>query len=143
MINDVPTSVWGRELENLFLRVGACFVRVGPRRRMRDYVRGLLGPVGRKNGWQLAEYAGHATPDGLQHLLARSCWDADRLRDELQFYAAEQLVLTPSDDGASAPLVCIGVLPSNEVSQSRNRGQVGCRVHPAHCGRPVPTVVAA
>ncbi len=91
MINDVPTSVWGRELENLFLRFGACFVRVEPRRRMRDYVRGLLGPVGRKNGWQLAEYAGHATPDGLQHLLARGCWDADRLRDELQSYAAEQL----------------------------------------------------
>jgi hypothetical protein len=33
---------------------------------MRDYVRGLLGPVGRKNGWQLAEYAGHSTPHGLQ-----------------------------------------------------------------------------
>ncbi|MFG2363912.1 hypothetical protein ACGFY3_20025 [Streptomyces mirabilis] len=28
---------------------------------MRDYVRALLGPVGRKNGWQLAEYAGHHT----------------------------------------------------------------------------------
>ncbi|MFG2946022.1 transposase [Streptomyces adustus] len=62
-----------------------------PRRRMRDYVRGLLGPVGRKNGRQLAEYAGHATPDGLQHLLSRSRWDADRLRDDLQFHAAEQL----------------------------------------------------
>ncbi len=54
-------------------------------------MRGLLGPVGRKNGWQLAEFAGHATPDGLQHLLSRSRWDADRLRDDLQFYAAEQL----------------------------------------------------
>ena len=91
MINDVPTSGWGHELENLFLRAGACFARIEPRRRMRDYVRGLLGPVGRKNGWQLAEYAGHATPDGLQHLLSRSRWDADRLRDDLQFYAAEQL----------------------------------------------------
>ncbi|WSN64198.1 hypothetical protein OG467_07715 [Streptomyces sp. NBC_01361] len=37
-------------------------------------MRGLLGPVGRKDGWQLVEYAGHATPDGLQHLLARSRW---------------------------------------------------------------------
>ena len=58
---------------------------------MRDYVRGLLGPVGRKNGWQLAEYAGHATPDGIHHLLSHSRWDADRLRDDLQSYAAEQL----------------------------------------------------
>ncbi len=32
---------------------------------MRDYVRGLLGPVGRKNSWQLAEHAGNATPYGL------------------------------------------------------------------------------
>ena len=50
-----------------------------------------LGPVGRKNSWQLAEYAGHATPHGLQHLLSHSRWDADGLRDDLQAYAAEQL----------------------------------------------------
>lgn len=91
MINDVPTSVWEQELEELFLRIGARFTRVEPRRRMRDYVRGLLGPVGRKNGWQLAEYAGHATPDGLQHLLAGSRWDADDIRDDLQTYIAEHL----------------------------------------------------
>lgn len=35
---------------------------------MWDYVRGLLGPVGRENSWQLAEYADHATLYGL-HLL--------------------------------------------------------------------------
>ncbi|MEV7889584.1 hypothetical protein ACWD3I_44835 [Streptomyces sp. NPDC002817] len=29
--------------------------RVKARRRTRDYVRGLLGAVGRKNSWQLAE----------------------------------------------------------------------------------------
>lgn len=58
---------------------------------MRDYVRGLLGPVGRKNGWQLAEYAGHATPDGLQHLLSRSRWEADEVRDDLHAYVAEHL----------------------------------------------------
>ncbi|OEJ55046.1 transposase [Streptomyces agglomeratus] len=58
---------------------------------MRDYVRGLLGPVGRKNGWQLAEYVGHATPDGLQHLLSRSRWEADEVRDDLHAYVAEHL----------------------------------------------------
>ncbi|MFE2608563.1 hypothetical protein ACFVQ6_37995 [Streptomyces mirabilis] len=51
---------------------------------MRDYVRGLLGPVGRKNRGQLAEYAGHATPYGLQHLLSHSRWDAEGLCDHLQ-----------------------------------------------------------
>ncbi|MFI6730231.1 transposase [Streptomyces atratus] len=58
---------------------------------MRDYVGGLLGTVGRKNGWQLAEYVGHGTPDGLQHLLSHSRWGADYLRDDLQTYAADQL----------------------------------------------------
>lgn len=53
--------------------------------------RGLLGPVGRKNSWQLAEYAGHATPHGLQHLLCHSRWDTGGLRDDLQAYVAEQL----------------------------------------------------
>jgi SRSO17 transposase len=91
VINDMPTSVWEQELEELFLRTGARFTRVEARRRMRDYVRGLLGPAGHKNGWQLAECAGHATPDGLQHLLSGSRWDADRIRDDLQAYIAEQL----------------------------------------------------
>jgi SRSO17 transposase len=58
---------------------------------MRDDVRGLLGPVGRRNSWQLAEYAGNATPHGLQHLLSHSRWDADGLRDDLQAYIAGQL----------------------------------------------------
>lgn len=91
MIHDVPTNAWDLELEELFLQTGARFRRVEARRRMRDYVRGPLGPVGRKNSWQLAEYAGHATPHGLQHVLSHSRWDADGLRDDLQAYVAEQL----------------------------------------------------
>ncbi len=58
---------------------------------MRDYIRGLLGPVGRKNGWQLAEYAGRRTPDRLQRLLNGARWDADEIRDDLQHYVAERL----------------------------------------------------
>lgn len=80
MIEDLGTSLWAAELEDLFLRVGGRFARVEPRRRMRDHVRGLLGPVGRKNGWQLAEFAGHNTPDGLQRLLAGAWWDPEEIR---------------------------------------------------------------
>ncbi|MEU6184243.1 transposase, partial [Streptomyces coeruleorubidus] len=79
------------ELEEVLLRVGHRFGRVDLRRRMRDYVRGLLGPVGRKNGWQLAEYVGHDVPAGLQHLLNRARWDPDEVRDDLQEYVAERL----------------------------------------------------
>ncbi|MFE6064646.1 IS701 family transposase [Streptomyces sp. NPDC056431] len=91
MTEDLGTGLWVAELEELFLRVGGRFSRVEPRRRMRDYVRGLLGPVGRKNGWQLAESAGHATPDGLQRLLAGTRWDPEEIRDDLQAYVAERL----------------------------------------------------
>lgn len=91
MTTDVEPGVWAAELESLLLRVGERFTRVEPRRRMRDYVRGLLGPVGRKNGWQLAEYVGHETPDGLQRLLASCRWEPDEVRDDLQDYVAQTL----------------------------------------------------
>ncbi|GAA0567431.1 hypothetical protein [Actinomadura livida] len=35
----------------------------------------------RKNGWSLAEFAGDATPDGMQRLLNHARWDADQVRE--------------------------------------------------------------
>jgi SRSO17 transposase len=91
VLNDLPAEAWDQELDELLLRIGARFGRVEPRRRMRDYVHGLLGPVGRKNSWQLAEYAGHSAPHRLQHLLAGARWEADQVRDDVQAYVAERL----------------------------------------------------
>ncbi|MDX2939556.1 IS701 family transposase [Streptomyces ipomoeae] len=84
-------DVWAGELDEVLLRVGHRFGRADPRRRMRDYVRALLGPVGRKNSWQLAEYAGHNAPHGFQNLLNRAQRDADAVRDDMRAYAAERL----------------------------------------------------
>ena len=67
------------------------FGRREPRRRALAYLKGLLGSVERKNGWQLAEYAGDATPDGVQRLLATYRWDADGVRDDLREYVVEHL----------------------------------------------------
>jgi SRSO17 transposase len=91
MFCDDTAESWDHDLDDLFTTIGHCFYRVEPRRRMRDYVRGLLAPVARKNSWKLAEQAGHATPDGLQHLLSRACWNPDDVRDDLQNYVAERL----------------------------------------------------
>ena len=55
------------------------------------YLRGLLSAVERKNGWQLAEQAGDATPDGVQRLLYNYRWDADQVRDDLMDYVVEHL----------------------------------------------------
>jgi SRSO17 transposase len=56
-----------------------------------SYLRGLLGPVGRKNGWQLAEHARERTPDGMQRLLATADWNQDLVRDDLRAYVLEHL----------------------------------------------------
>src|SRR5919199_6166715 len=84
-------ATWAEGLEALHARVAWRFARAEPRRRALAYLRGLLSPVERKNGWQLAEQAGEATPDGMQHLLARADWDADQVRDDLRAYVVEHL----------------------------------------------------
>jgi len=82
---------WARGLDELVERIAPRFHRIEPRRRVRAYLQGLLAPVERKNGWQLAEAAGDATPDGVQDFLSRARWDADAVRDDLQAYAGEHL----------------------------------------------------
>ena len=77
-------AAWAEELERLMARIGPRFARVEPRRRALACLRGLLAPVARKNGWQLAEAAGDVTPDGMQDLLARMRWGADAVRDDLR-----------------------------------------------------------
>src|SRR3954467_9104494 len=82
---------WARGLDELAARLAPRFGRVEPRRRALAYLRGLLAPLGRKNGWQLAEAAGDATPDGMQDFLGRMRWDADAVRDDLRAYVVEHL----------------------------------------------------
>src|SRR5436309_2267425 len=82
---------WAEELASVGERLGRRFGRSEPRRRAVGYIRGLLSDTQRKNGWQLAEHLGEATPDGVQHLLARAAWDADAVRDDLTRYVAEHL----------------------------------------------------
>jgi SRSO17 transposase len=82
---------WAEGLDRLHARIAPRFRRAEPRRRALAYLRCLLGPVERKNGWQLAEAAGEATPDGMQRLLAAADWDADAVRDDLRAYVVEHL----------------------------------------------------
>ena len=82
---------WSRELDALAARIAPRFSRAEPRRRALAYLRGLLAPLERKNGWQLAEAAGEATPDGVQDFLSRMRWDADAVRNDLRAYVVEHL----------------------------------------------------
>jgi SRSO17 transposase len=82
---------WARGLDGLVEQLAPRFCRIEPRRRVRAYLQGLLAPMERKNGWQLAEHAGDRTPDAVQDFLARMRWDADQVRDDLRAYVIAQL----------------------------------------------------
>lgn len=83
---------WEQHFEELTDGIGPCFGRQDLRRQAVGYLQGLLGRVDRKNSWQLSEYLGRAGPYGLQRLLGRAAWDADRARDVLLAYARNHLL---------------------------------------------------
>src|SRR5712692_11395662 len=84
-------SAWAAGLEAMHQRIADRFARAEPRRQALAYLQGLLSPIERKNGWQLAEQAGDGTPDRTQRLLATADWDADAVRDDLRAYVVEHL----------------------------------------------------
>ena len=84
-------EAWTNGLIALVERIGPRFARSEARSRAELYLKGLLSPVERKNGWQLAEAAGDPNPYGFQHLLGRADWDADAVRDDLYAYVLEHL----------------------------------------------------
>lgn len=87
---------WAAGLAAMHARLAGRFGRAEPRRQALAYLQGLLSPIERKNGWQLAEQAGDRTPDRTQRLLATADWDADAVRDDLRAYVVEHV----GDDAA-------------------------------------------
>lgn len=82
---------WKTELAALHARIAPCFRRREVHERVGRYLAALLGPVERRNGWQVAEQSGERTPDGVQRLLRTACWDAEAVRDDLRAYVIEHL----------------------------------------------------
>ncbi|MEU9474615.1 IS701 family transposase [Streptomyces sp. NPDC048191] len=72
-------------------RIAGRFARYEPRLRAGRLVLGLLSDLPRKNCWSIAEWAGEASPHGMQHLLCRAVWDADAVRDDVREYVVEHL----------------------------------------------------
>jgi SRSO17 transposase len=97
-------AAWSESFNELFARVAGDFSNAKVRRHGRAYLLGLLSQAERKTSWQLAEFAGDASPDGLQRLLNSSPWDEDACRDALCRYAVRELgdpaaVLAPDETG--------------------------------------------
>jgi hypothetical protein len=82
---------WVQTLFRLHERLAPRFARPEPYRRVLAYLQGMLSDTARKNGWQLAEHAGEARPDGMQRLLWQAVWDTEGVRDDLRSSALERL----------------------------------------------------
>jgi SRSO17 transposase len=86
---------WHNSLLLLHARLASHFARPEPFARALRFVQGILSTLERKNGWQLAEQAGEATPYGMQRLLSQAVWDVDGVRDELRAFVLQQLGSSP------------------------------------------------
>src|SRR3954465_2355708 len=120
---------WARGLDEGVARRAPRLGRVEPRRRASAYLRGLLAPLGRKNGWQLAEAAGDRTPDGMQDFLSRMRRDADAVRDDLRAYVVEHL----GDPEAVLVLDETGFVKKGEKSAGGQRQDSGTAGRGGNC----------
>ena len=112
---------WAEGIDQVHRCIAGRFRRPEPRRRVLDYLGGLLSAVERKNGWQLAEQAGDATPDGVRRLLYNYRWDPDLVRDDLKNYLMEHL----ADTGAVLVVDETGFLKKGEKSVGVQRQYSG------------------
>jgi SRSO17 transposase len=84
-------DTWDSELDNLFDRIRPLFYRTESKKHAEQYLRGLLSPLARKNGWTIAEHVGESKPAPLQNFLNLSPWDAAALLERNRGYAMEHL----------------------------------------------------
>lgn len=120
--SEADLHTWAAELDAVAEKLAVRFERAEPRQRALRYLTGLLSTAERKNGWQLAELAGEATPDGMQRLLSTAHWDADAVRDDLVAYVREHLA-----DPAAAVLVL-------DETGFVKKGTKSVGVAPQYCG---------
>jgi len=80
-----------QEFNNLMQRLAPVFSRERAFINAQKYIKGLLGPVERKNGWQMAEYLGDKTPYAIQQFIYRGRFSADQMRDVGRSYVVDNI----------------------------------------------------
>jgi len=138
-VSGAEAQTWGAALDALQQQIGPRFARAEMRRRAGAYLRGLLSPSDRKNGWPLAEAAGDRTPDGRQDCLNRAPWDAEAVRDDLRTYVVEAL----GDPGAVVVVDETGFLKKGPRSAGVARQDSGTAGRGENCPVGVLLVYAA
>lgn len=89
--HSIDLARWREAFAAAMGRIACRFARYEPRLRAGRLLLGLLSDLPRKNCWTIAEWAGEASPHGMQNLLCRAVWDADAVRDDVREYAVEHL----------------------------------------------------
>src|SRR3954466_12340699 len=120
---------WRAGLGELGAGLGRFFVRAEPREQAGHYVEGLLGPVRRKNGWQLAEHLGDARPWRTQRVLSHVLWNEEAARDLCRDHAVERL----GADDAVLAVDETGFLKKGEHSAGVARQYTGTAGRVEHC----------
>jgi SRSO17 transposase len=82
-------EVWKTEFEQVCARFEGRWFRTESREHFRQYLRGLLAPLARKNSWTISEFTGERRPTAIQRFINLTPWDADGLRDAVRAYAME------------------------------------------------------
>ncbi len=95
---ELPGRKIEEEKNELMVRIGKVFANESRFRRAKKYIEGLLSPIARKNGWQMAEALGGKMPYSLQQFLYRGRFGVDGLRDELRDYTPSPINLRKSID---------------------------------------------
>ncbi|HEY6793465.1 MAG TPA: IS701 family transposase [Kineosporiaceae bacterium] len=90
-VTPADLDAWESDLQDLLARIHPLFYRTESRRHAEQYLRGLLSPLERKNGWTIAEFVGEKEPKALQRFLNLTPWDADALLAANREYAMEHL----------------------------------------------------
>jgi SRSO17 transposase len=115
-------QVWTWELGRWVDRVAGVFARPEPRVLLEQMTVGLLSPLPKKNGWTLAEAAGHAHPGRVQTFLCRGAWEAAAL----EAHVRDLVVETLGDDQDGVLIV--------DDTQIVKKGTKSVGVAPQHCG---------
>ena len=113
-------AAWSESFNEMFMHVAGMFGNASARRHGRWYLLGLLSHAERKNSWQLAEFAGDASPDGMQRLLNFSPWDEDAAAGHGRRIGRHSARGLGAVSAAMAPC-CMSVLPHRRVAGRKGR----------------------
>lgn len=124
IIDDVAQQVqaWTVELSGWVDKVAGVFSRPEPRLLLEAMTIGLLSPLPKKNGWSLAEHAGHTHPGRMQTFLCRGAWDPAALEAQVR-----ERVLADLEDPEDGVLIV-------DDTQMIKKGRMSVGVAPQHCG---------